>query len=617
MVVGPEDQQRLMALLVQKKVVGENSKPQHHPPKNNIYLVRFKILHNLHLMKWAYSLTLLFLLSNFFCTHVPPVSHVEEDQSVIGTKGMVVSAHPIASDVGLEILKQGGNAADAAIAVQFALAVVYPRAGNIAGGGFLMYRDSAGNISSLDFREKAPLAASRDMYLDTNGNVIKDLSINGILASGVPGSIAGMYETHQKHGRLPWSKLIDPSIKLAKKGFRITSIDAKYMNDSREAFIKQNAYRIPFVKDDLWKEGDLLLQPDLANTLQRIADFGADGFYKGENAALLDSFFHHHHGLITKKDIEEYKAIWREPIHSHWRDCDLYSPGLPSSGGILLGQILKMIDSVLVDSLGYRDINNIHIIVEAERRAYADRAAYLGDADFSKIPVDSLLDEKYLQHKFSDFNPDSATRSESIYSNPVRFSRDHFETTHISVVDGEGNAASVTTTLNNNFGSKVWVPGAGYFLNDEMDDFSSKPGEPNLFGLIGGDANAIAPGKRMLSSMTPTIIEKNGKLFMVLGTPGGSTIITSVLQVFLNVEAFHLPLSFAVGALRYHHQWLPDEITFEKGAFTSTLQDSLLNMGYKLHPVEMIGHVEAILVDDQGRFHGAADPREEDKAAGW
>jgi len=564
--------------------------------------------------------TILFSLSFLItsCAKVkPPISQID-DNSTIGLKGMVVTAHPIASEVGLDILKQGGNAADAVIAVQFALAVVYPRAGNIGGGGFLMYRDSSGEISSLDYREKAPLAASRDMYLDANGKVIEGLSLNGILASGIPGSVAGMYETHIRFGKLQlWSKLVEPAIKLAKDGFRLSAQDANYLNESRESFIKHNHYKIPFVKKKPWKEGDRLVQKDLAATLQLIADLGARGFYSGKNANTLEAFCQEQHGIITKKDLADYKAVWRDPIHLHWRDCDLYTMGPPSSGGIVLGQILKMIDQNLVDSLGYRNVENIHLIVEAERRAYADRASYLGDDDFFPVPVDSLLDAKYLQIKFSDFKKDSATHSAMVNSDPAKFSKEHFETTHISIADADGNAVSVTTTLNNNFGSKVWVPGGGYFLNDEMDDFSVKPGEPNLFGLIGGEANAIAPGKRMLSSMTPTIIEKNGKLWMVLGTPGGSTIITSVLQVFLNVEAFNMTLPDAVATLRYHHQWLPDEITFEKGAFATSLEDSLIAMGYKLHPIEKIGAVEAILIDDAGRLHGAADPRGEDRASGW
>jgi gamma-glutamyltranspeptidase/glutathione hydrolase len=548
----------------------------------------------------------------------PTAPTLQVDKSALGDKGMVVTAHPIASEIGLDILKAGGNAADAVIAVQFALAVVYPRAGNLGGGGFLLYRDSTGQITSLDYREKAPLAANRNMYLDSTGHVIQGLSLNGILSAGVPGSVAGMYATYQKFGHLlPWSKLVEPAIQLAREGFRLSALDAKILNESRESFLKHNAYPLPFVRKEPWKEGDLLIQKDLAATLQRIADEGADGFYHGANAKVLGAFCEHHHGIITIKDLAAYRAIWREPIHTQWRDCDIYAMGLPSSGGILISQILKMIDQELVDSLGYRNIQNVHLVVEAERRAFSDRAVYLGDSDFIPVPVDSLLNDQYLTAKFSDFDKNRATPSGNITANASRFSREHYETTHISIVDAHGQAASVTTTLNNNFGSKVWVPGAGYFLNDEMDDFSSKPGEPNLFGLIGGEANAIAPGKRMLSSMTPTIIEKNGRLFLVLGSPGGSTIITSVLQVMLNVETFDIPLYDAVAALRYHHQWLPDEITYEKGAFSPSLEDSLKMMGYKLHSIEKIGAVEAILMDANGKLHGAADPRGEDHAAGW
>ncbi len=566
--------------------------------------------------RFAMNITLLLFLVNA-CRQAPS-SIVPGDKSNIGTKGMVVTAHPLASEVGLEILQEGGNAADAAVAVQFALAVVYPRAGNIGGGGFMMYRDSTGEISSLDFRETAPLAATKDMYLDSNKNVIEGLSLNGILSAGVPGSVAGMYETHLKYGKLqPWSRLVEPAIRLAKEGFHLTAMDAKFLNESRDAFLKYNKTEIPFVRTTPWKEGDLLLQEDLAVTLQAIADMGAAGFYEGKNAMTLDSFSRHHHGIITKEDLAGYKAIWRTPIVNHWHDCDIYSMGLPSSGGIVLGQILKMIDHRLIDSLGARDIQNVHLVLEAERRAYADRAAFLGDGDYFQVPVDSLLNEKYLEARFSDFSKDSATKSAKVISTAAKFSREHFETTHLSIVDANGNAASVTTTLNNNFGSKVWVTDGGYFLNDEMDDFSAKPGEPNLFGLIGGKANAIEPGKRMLSSMSPTIIEKNGKLWMVLGSPGGSTIITSVLQVFLNVEDFDMTLPDAVSTLRYHHQWLPDEITYEEGAFSAPLTESLKGMGYKLHPIEKIGLVEAILIDSEGKLHGVADLRSEGRASGW
>ncbi len=532
--------------------------------------------------------------------------------------GMVVSAHPLATAVGVEILKAGGNAADAVIAVQLALAVVYPRAGNLGGGGFLVYRNANGEIQSLDYREKAPRQAKRDMYLDSTGHIIPGLSLNGILASGVPGTVAGLVTTHRKYGRLqPWSRLVDPAIRLAREGFRITAAEAEGLNHNQHDFSKCNPYPCPFISARPWKAGDLLTQPDLANTLQAIADQGAAGFYGGRNAALLDSFSRANGGMITLQDLQDYQAVWREPFHIHWRDYDLYTMGLPSSGGILLSQILTMVDPWLLDSLGYQDVHNIHAIVEAERRAYADRAVYLGDADYVHVPVDSLLAAGYLHNKMKDFNPDKATVSKTLHAELFTLKKESFETTHISVADAEGNAAAVTTTLNDSYGSKVWVPGGGYLLNNEMDDFSAKPGAPNMFGLIGGEANAIAPGKRMLSSMTPTIVEQHDRLYMVLGSPGGSTIPTTVLQVFLNKTVFRMGLEEAVGARRYHHQWLPDEILLEQGAFPESLQKQLSARGHHLRSIERIGLVEAIWMDDEGVLHGVADPRAEDHASGW
>jgi gamma-glutamyltranspeptidase/glutathione hydrolase len=539
-------------------------------------------------------------------------------KSAIGSNGMVVTGHPLATQVGLDIFKAGGNAADASIAVQFALAVVYPRAGNLGGGGFLVYRNQAGEITTLDYREKAPLAATRDMYLDSLGQVIEGLSREGILSAGVPGTVAGLIEMHEKLGKISsWASLIEPSIQLAEKGFRLTRSEANRLNENKDVFKKLNPDGMPFISKKEWEEGDVLIQKDLAETLRLIAARGRDGFYSGVNAEQLEKFSKAHHGLITKTDLKEYKAIWRKPLTTNWGDYEIHSMGLPSSGGIVLSQILKMLDQKLLVRAGYHDAANIHFIVEAERRAYADRALYLGDSDYYPVPVDSILSSQYITHRFSDFDPAYASSSGNIDSALYNFKKEHFETTHISIADKDGNAASVTTTLNDNYGSKLWVTGAGYFLNNEMDDFSSKPGVPNLYGLIGAEANAIAPGKRMLSSMTPTIVEKNGKLWMVLGTPGGSTIITTVLQVFLNATAFHMNLDDAVQSPRYHHQWFPDEIMYEKNTFSTPLMDSLESMGYNLSPVEVLGLIEAIMIDDKGLLHGAADHRGDDHAAGW
>ncbi|MFZ1677147.1 MAG: gamma-glutamyltransferase [Saprospiraceae bacterium] len=569
--------------------------------------------------KKAIQLFLLFYITvlGINCTQSQGTPLYDIHKSATGKNGMVVTVHPLATEVGLDILKQGGNAADAAIAVQFALAVVYSKAGNIGGGGFLVYHKADGNIVSLDYRERAPSASFKNMFLDGKGDVIKGLSREGILAAGIPGTVAGLEETHRSLGKLPWSALIEPSIRLAENGFKITKPEAERLNEFREVFIRLNPPDMPFLSKEKWIEGDVLIQKELGATLRLIASNGSAGFYDGTNADNLQRFSKMKHGHITKKDLLSYKAIWRKPIHIQWRDYDIYTMGLPSSGGIVMGQILKMIEHKLIDSLGYRDPGNIHLIVEAERRAYADRALYLGDEDFYKVPVDSLLSPAYIENRFSDFNPHHASSSGTIDSALYKFSKDHFETTHLSIVDGEGNAASVTTTLNDNFGCKLWVPEGGYFLNNEMDDFSGKPGVPNLFGLIGAEANAIAPGKRMLSSMTPTIVEKNGKLWMVLGTPGGSTIITSVLQVILNAAAYGMNIDDAVQSSRFHHQWLPDEIMHEKDAFSPGLIESLTRMGYKLKPLEALGLIEAVMVDDYGILHGAADHRSEDHAAGY
>lgn len=550
--------------------------------------------------------------------HKSPDISVGPAKTAISTKGMVVTAHPLATQVGLDILRQGGNAADAAIAVQFALAVVYPRAGNLGGGGFLVYRDSAGHVASLDYREKAPLTARRDMYLDSLGNVIPGLSTTDILAAGVPGTVAGLAETYKRFGSIkPWSRLVEPAIRLAREGFRLTQEEAERLNYYQEDFKRVNSAPIPFFSDSAWKEGDLLIQKDLAQTLDIIAEEGRDGFYKGPNAQAITKLSAERHGMITQEDLSAYESKWRPPVNLHWRGYSLYTMGPPSSGGIVMGQILGMLENVLIDSLGFNHPANMHALIEAERRAYADRAEYLGDADFITVPSDSLLNPGYLRKKFSDFKPGKASESKSIRQEKFRFARDHFETTHFSIVDGDGNAASVTTTLNDNYGCKVWVPGGGYFLNNEMDDFSAKPGVPNIFGLIGGDANAIAPAKRMLSSMSPTIIEKDGHLCMVLGSPGGSTIITTVLQVFLNTAAYGMDLEQAVNAPRYHHQWLPEEVLVEKNGFDPVILDSLKAMGHSIQTLDRLGDVEAIWVEPKNILRGVADIRGgDDTAAG-
>lgn len=546
----------------------------------------------------------------------PPLYTIEKTAEA--KKGMVVTAHPLASQVGIRILRKGGNAADAAVAVQFALAVVYPRAGNLGGGGFLVHRNEEGLVRTLDFREKAPAAASRDMYLDDRGNVIAGISTAGPAAAGIPGSVAGLAETYRVLGKYKnWQALVKPAIRLARKGFRITALEADRLNRFRPDFLTHNPWPMPFVREKSWQEGDRLRQPELAATLARIARAGASGFYKGPAAAALTNVMSNHGGYITQEDLDAYQAVWRDPVRIEWKEYTLYTMGLPSSGGILLQQILSMIEDQLRPTGGPRDVHNIHLIAEAERRAFADRAKYLGDGDMVQVPMDTLMSAAYARRKMHSFDPEKASRSESIEAAGEAPTREHFETTHASIVDRFGQAAAVTTTLNDNYGCKVWVPGGGYFLNNEMDDFSAKPGVPNIFGLVGGEANAIAPAKRPLSSMTPTVVERDGKLWLVLGTPGGSTIITSVLQVFLNAGPFGLSLEQAVQAPRFHHQCWPDRILSEPDAFEASVQKELQAMGHKLETTAYIGLMEAIGVARDGRFLGVADRRGDDHASGW
>lgn len=531
----------------------------------------------------------------------------------------VVSAHPLASEIGKEILSAGGNAIDAAVAVQFALAVVYPRAGNLGGGGFMVVRLADGESSALDYREKAPAAAYPDMYLDSLGNVIPDISRLGHLSVGVPGTVAGMLAAHEKYGQLEYFKdLIAPARRLAAEGFRITKAEAERLNSYKEAFTEnylplpgeENFEHHPFIKEGEWRAGDLLIQEKLAATLDRIADLGAAGFYEGETAAYLTEEMERGKGLITSKDLKDYKAVWRDPIIGDYKNYKIISMPPPSSGGICLLQILEAVEDYPLADYGYLSKESVHLIAEAERRAYADRAKHLGDSDYYPVPMDTLLNPEYIRSRMADYSESEATSSDSILAGDIRLAPESFETTHTSVVDGEGNAVSVTTTLNLNYGSKVFVSKAGFFLNDEMDDFSAKPGEPNYFGLIGAEANKIEPGKRMLSSMTPTIIEKDGNLFMILGSPGGSTIITSVFQVFINVAEYGMTLPEAVAAKRFHHQWLPNVIMTEEN--TPLDSTALKEMGHKIDPRKRLGLVKAIHVLDDGKLSCSGDPRHED-----
>ncbi|WP_188506851.1 gamma-glutamyltransferase [Parapedobacter pyrenivorans] len=540
----------------------------------------------------------------------------ENKRSSTYHRGMVVTAHPEASAVGLQILKDGGNAVDAAVAVQFALAVVYPNAGNIGGGGFMVYRDADAGFASLDFREAAPAAATRDMYLDEHGNPIVDLSLRGQLASGVPGAVDGMVKAHQRYGKLDWSILLQPAIHLARNGFAITAMQAQELNGRKESFEKYNPKGTAFVKADEWAAGDTLVQLELAHTLVLISEKGRAGFYAGEIADRIVEEMASGNGIITYDDLKNYEAKWREPVVASYRGHRVVSMPPPSSGGIALISMLKSVEAYPLSDWGFQQDSTMRVMIEAERRVYADRATHLGDPDYYEVPQAMLIDSAYNADRMRNMNFSHASFSSDIYAGELS-KIEHEETTHFSIVDEEGNAVAITTTINGSYGSQVVVAGAGFLLNNEMDDFSVKPGAPNMYGLIGGTANAIEPGKRMLSSMTPTILEKDGGLFMVVGTPGGSTIMTSVFQTILNVVDFEMDMQEAVSAPRFHHQWLPDEVAVEKDAISQSVRHSLTKTGYKLINRNAIGRVDAIRVLADGSLQGGADPRGDDVALGY
>ncbi|SFB83321.1 gamma-glutamyltranspeptidase / glutathione hydrolase [Parapedobacter composti] len=524
----------------------------------------------------------------------------------------VVSAHPLASEVGLAILRKGGNAVDAAIATQFALAVVYPNAGNLGGGGFLVLHRQNGENITFDFRERAPGNASRDMYLDEQGEAVSTLSRDGHLAAGVPGTVAGAFASHDAYGRLPMAELIQPAIELAAKGFAITEREARGLNRTKGDFEKYNTKRPAFVKDGDWKEGDTLIQTDLARTLERIRDLGQAGFYEGETADLIVAEMTRGGGIISHQDLKDYRAVQRDPITFDYRDYRIVTMPLPSSGGVMMQQMLGMLEAHPIGQYGYGTSEAVQLMIEIERRAYADRTEYMGDPDFVEVPVHRLVDKQYLAERMSDYSPLKATPSVAVQAGVWQESE---ETTHLSVVDEEGNAVAVTTTLNGAYGSRVVVGGAGFILNNEMDDFSAKPGVPNKFGLLGTDANAIAPGKRMLSSMTPTIVLKDNAPYLVLGTPGGSTIITSVFQTLVNILDFGLSVEEAVNNPKFHHQWQPDVVYVERD-FSAETRAKLMTMGYQFTERAPIGRTEVIRITESG-VEAVADKRGDDSAAGY
>lgn len=537
------------------------------------------------------------------------------EKKLIASKGAVASAHPLASLVGASMLKQGGNAFDAAIATQLALAVVYPNAGNLGGGGFLVGQLSNGKQVAIDYREKAPAAAHRDLYIEPNGEANTEKSQLGHLAAGVPGTVAGLFASYP-FAKLSFDKLINPAIELAMIGFKITAAEARGLNAIQSDLKKYNTRNPVFIKEEGWKEGDTLRQPALAATLMRIKEKGKAGFYEGETAKLIVDEMNRGKGIITIEDLKKYEAVTRTPHRFAYKDFVIVSMPMPSSGGLLLNQMMKMVEDKNLKSMGFHSLASVQLMTEVMRRAYADRAEYMGDADFYPVPVRDLVSPAYIKMRMKDYDPQKATDSKLV-SPGKTFPKESEETTHLSVLDQEGNAVAVTTTLNNSYGSRTVIGDAGFFINDEMDDFSVRPGVPNMYGALGGEANSIQPGKRMLSSMTPTLVTKNGKPYIVVGTPGGTTIPNQVFQTLINILEFELSAEDAVYKPKFHHQWLPDELVTEKG-FPEEVKTKMQAMGYPLGKERgAIGRTELIRVLANGKLEVIADKRGDDSVAGF
>ncbi len=567
---------------------------------------------------WFFAVCLVIISCKTFTAGTPGSEGIDPysfkvQKKASGYNGAVVSAHPLASKVGIQVLKNGGNAIDAAIATQLALAVVFPNAGNLGGGGFLVAHLKNGQSISIDYREKAPENAHRDMYLDEAGEAQTQFSQYSQLSSGVPGTVAGLFAS-LPYANLSMDKLIEPAIALAEYGFVLTEREARNLNGIQSDLEKYNSVLPVFVKKTGWNKGDTLIQKDLANTMKRIRDHGQKGFYEGETAGLIVAEMKKGNGIINKNDLKNYQAKNREPHVFDYRGYQVISMPMPSSGGVLLNQMLKMVEDKPLASYGFNSLKAVQLMTEVERRAFADRAEYMGDADYYNVPVKKIVNEDYLKDRMKDFDPAKAGNSKVIQPGVIRGESE--ETTHLSVMDKEGNAVAVTTTLNGSFGNRIVVGNAGFFLNNEMDDFSIKPGVPNMFGAVGGEANSIIPGKRMLSSMTPTILLKNGYPFLVAGTPGGTTIPTSIFQTIVNIVDFGLSTADAVNLPKFHHQWLPDVLQVEDN-FPPHILDSLVNMGYTIRKSGTIGRTDVIKILADKRLEAIADNRGDDSAEAY